>query len=203
MNWRSGLTSSSFSSLKSINGLRCRSAFKWVAGSHPKVSTGKSICPISVRTCPHFSRSKSKVTVRRTESPKCAMRHGMYRLHTRLIWRRQRRSAATLSTGDSMKIIGLPLAALLVALPSLAFAALCPDGTYVAGDRCTLAPDGSYVGGERARLCPDGSYVSGGQCRLTPGGSYVGGNRSTLCPDGTYVAGRSCRLQPDGSYTGE
>ena len=152
---------------------------------------------------PHFSDSKSKVIVRRTGSPKCAMRHGIYRLQKRLIWRRPRRSAATLSTGDSMKIIGLPLAALLVALPSVAFAALCPDGTYVAGDRCTLAPDGSYVGGERARLCPDGSYVSGGECRLTPGGSYVGGNRSTLCPDGTYVAGRSCRLQPDGSYTGE
>jgi hypothetical protein len=40
--------------------------------------------------------------------------------------------------------------------------ALCPDGTYVAGDTCTLCPDGSYVGGKRCKLNPDGSYTGDG-----------------------------------------
>ena len=81
-------------------------------------------------------------------------------------------------------------------------AALCPDGTYVAGNKCTLAPDGTYVGGNKATLAPDGSYVGGSRSTLTPDGSYVGGSKSTLCPDGSYVSGTQCKLQPNGSYTG-
>ena len=53
-------------------------------------------------------------------------------------------------------------------------AKLCPDGTYVGGNKCKLCPDGSYVGGSRAKLCPDGSYVSGTRCKLQPDGSYTG-----------------------------
>ena len=40
-----------------------------------------------------------------------------------------------------------------------AHAALCPDGTYVSGDTCTLAPDGSYVKGDHATLAPDGTVL--------------------------------------------
>lgn len=51
---------------------------------------------------------------------------------------------------------------------------LAPDGTYVGGTP-RLAPNGSYVGGSgRTIMCPDGSYVSGERCRLTPSGTYVG-----------------------------
>ena len=34
---------------------------------------------------------------------------------------------------------------LVLLISQAANAALCPDGTYVAGDTCTLAPDDSYV----------------------------------------------------------
>ena len=53
---------------------------------------------------------------------------------------------------------------------------LCPDGSYVSGDRCNLNPDGSYTSGSRSTLCPDGSYVSGSTCHLMPDGSYIGSN---------------------------
>ncbi len=79
---------------------------------------------------------------------------------------------------------------------------ICPDGTYVAGNKCTIAPDGSYVGGSTATIAPDGSYVGGSTATIAPDGSYVGGSRSTICPDGSYVGGTSCQIQPDGSYTG-
>lgn len=36
---------------------------------------------------------------------------------------------------------------------------LCPDGSYVGGDRCTMTPDGGYVGGNSYELTPDGGYV--------------------------------------------
>ena len=42
-----------------------------------------------------------------------------------------------------------------------AFTRMCPDGTYVAGNNCTMAPDGSYVGGSRSTMAPDGSYTVG------------------------------------------
>ena len=35
---------------------------------------------------------------------------------------------------------------------------LCPDGSYVSGNRCKLCPDGTYIGGNRCKLQPDGSY---------------------------------------------
>jgi len=35
---------------------------------------------------------------------------------------------------------------------------LCPDGSYVSGNRCKLCPDGTYIGGNRCKLKPDGSY---------------------------------------------
>ena len=91
----------------------------------------------------------------------------------------------------------------LSAFSSTAIAAMCPDGTYVSGDKCYLAPDGSYVGGGRPRLAPDGSYVGGGRPSLAPDGSYVGGSQKRLCPDGSYVAGTRCRLMPNGKYVGE
>ena len=53
---------------------------------------------------------------------------------------------------------------------------MCPDGSYVSGNRCNLTPNGGYIGGRSSRnmnLCPDGSYVSG-NCKLTPSGRYVG-----------------------------
>lgn len=54
-------------------------------------------------------------------------------------------------------------------------ATLAPDGQYVVG-RPQITPDGTYVGGNgRVLLCPDGSYVSGERCILTPDGGYVGG----------------------------
>lgn len=79
---------------------------------------------------------------------------------------------------------------------------LCPDGSYVVGERCYLAPDGSYHGGQ-PRMAPDGSYVAG-EPRLAPNGQYLGGYGPTrLCPNGSYVRGSRCRLMPDGSYVGE
>lgn len=103
-----------------------------------------------------------------------------------------------------MKTRMLIAAIFLATFPYVAIAKLCPDGTYVSGNKCKLAPDGTYVGGDRAKLCPDGTYVGGGKCKLVPDGSYVGGSKKTkLCPDGTYVSGTRCKLQPDGSYTGE
>ncbi len=89
-------------------------------------------------------------------------------------------------------------------------AKMCPDGSFVAGNKCTMAPDGSYVGGNRARLAPDGSYIGDGHLRQerrnsgNRSGSYsMGSNRDrmSLCPDGSYVMGR-CKMQLDGSYTG-
>lgn len=75
---------------------------------------------------------------------------------------------------------------------------LCPDGSYVGGDSCSLAPDGTYVDDE-PRLAPDGSYV-GGEPRLAPDGTYVG-DEPELAPDGSYVGGEPI-LAPDGSYVG-
>jgi hypothetical protein len=102
------------------------------------------------------------------------------------------------------------------AIPQSAMAALCPDGTFVAGNTCRLAPNGKYISGDSpARLAPDGTYTSGTP-RLTPKGNFIGeperpkrdGDRLRLppvqrmCPDGTYVYG-VCRLQPNGKYVGE
>lgn len=36
---------------------------------------------------------------------------------------------------------------------------MCPDGSYVGGDRCKMAPDGSYVDGDGWEMTPDGGYV--------------------------------------------
>ena len=58
-----------------------------------------------------------------------------------------------------MKISALLMALALVVSQS-AIAAMCPDGTYVSGNNCTMAPDGSYVGGGKATMAPDGSYVA-------------------------------------------
>jgi len=113
------------------------------------------------------------------------------------------------------------LFAIIVALAHLllsqsATAALCPDGTFVAGNRCRLAPNGKFISGDSPmRMAPDGSYTSGAP-RLTPKGNYIGeparpkadpGRRprppvQRLCPDGTHAYG-SCRLQPNGKYVGE
>ena len=52
---------------------------------------------------------------------------------------------------------------------------MTPDGSY-AGDSYKLAPNGSYVGGSgNLKMCPDGSYVRGERCVMTPTGTYVGG----------------------------
>ena len=40
-------------------------------------------------------------------------------------------------------------------------ARMCPDGSFGAGNKCTMAPDGSFVGG-RAHMAPDGSFVGDG-----------------------------------------
>lgn len=78
---------------------------------------------------------------------------------------------------------------------------LCPDGTYVYGERCHMAVDGTYTGGA-PQMAPDGSYVSG-RARLAPNGAYVGSaGRVILCPDGSYVAGERCMLTPNGTYVG-
>lgn len=78
---------------------------------------------------------------------------------------------------------------------------LCPNGTFIGGQACTLAPNGTYVYG-RPTLAPDGTYV-GGTPRLAPNGTYVGGSgRILLCPDGSYVAGERCVLTPAGTYVG-
>lgn len=51
---------------------------------------------------------------------------------------------------------------------------LAPDGTYVGGSP-RLAPNGTYVGGAGQIIqCPDGNYVAGERCILTPSGTYVG-----------------------------
>ena len=36
---------------------------------------------------------------------------------------------------------------------------MCPDGSYVGGDRCNMTPDGGYVGGDGYEITPDGGYV--------------------------------------------
>ena len=36
---------------------------------------------------------------------------------------------------------------------------MCPDGSYVGGDRCNMTPDGNYVGGDSWEMAPDGNYV--------------------------------------------
>ena len=69
----------------------------------------------------------------------------------------------------------------------------------------TLCPDGSYVGGDTCSLTPGGRYVSGdnGAAQLAPNGQYVGGSKPmSLCPDGSYVSG-SCQLAPNGRFVGE
>ena len=48
---------------------------------------------------------------------------------------------------------------------------MCPDGTYVGGDRCNMAPDGSYVGGDGVTMAPDGSYVGTYRQRNRDGGN--------------------------------
>ena len=51
-------------------------------------------------------------------------------------------------------------AALIFAVAQQADAwTMCPDGSYVGGDRCRMAPDGSYVGGDSYEMTPDGGYV--------------------------------------------
>ena len=44
---------------------------------------------------------------------------------------------------------------------AMAQAALCPDGTYVAGNKCTLAPDGTYVSGNAALASAHGAAANG------------------------------------------
>lgn len=39
-----------------------------------------------------------------------------------------------------------------------------------------MCPDGSYVAGNKRKLCPDGSYVDGSRCKLMPNGTYIGVN---------------------------
>jgi hypothetical protein len=112
-------------------------------------------------------------------------------------------------------VIGLGLASSAGLAGVAAAETLCPDGSYVAGQRCTLAPDGTYVGG-RPQLAPNGRYV-GGKPRLAPNNTYIGqggeapgpgvsalpGPHTLLCPDGSYAYGRRCKLTPGGRYVGE
>jgi len=60
---------------------------------------------------------------------------------------------------------------------------MCPDGTFVGGDRCQMAPDGSFVGvsgsNSGAIMCADGSFVAGDRCQMAPDGSFVGVTESS------------------------
>jgi hypothetical protein len=115
-----------------------------------------------------------------------------------------RRVTGTIGESDMKPYLFACIGSLALFTGGAAQAAMCPDGSYVAGNTCQLAPNGSYVsGGGLPQLAPNGSYVGGGGMpRLAPNGTYVGGSGSlTMCPDGSYVAG-SCHLQPNGRYTG-
>ncbi len=100
------------------------------------------------------------------------------------------------------------LSALVLFMMALLFtfqpaeAKMCPDGSFVAGNKCTMAPDGSFVGG-KARMAPDGSFIGDGHLRQERRNSENSSRRDrmSLCPDGSHVMGR-CKMQPDGSFTG-
>jgi len=70
-------------------------------------------------------------------------------------------------------------------------ARMCPDGSFGAGNKCTMAPDGSFVGG-RAHMAPDGSFVGDGHLRQKRSNSRNGSGRKrmSMCPDGSFVMGR-------------
>ena len=76
----------------------------------------------------------------------------------------------------NFKNVSTLLFALLLSSPALS--AICPDGSYVSGNSCTMAPNGQYVGGGNATLAPNGSYVGGNRAILAPNGSYVGSGNS-------------------------
>ena len=45
---------------------------------------------------------------------------------------------------------------------------ICPDGSYVGGDTCSITPDGSYVGGKSYTMTSDGNYVGRGESTRQP-----------------------------------
>jgi hypothetical protein len=107
--------------------------------------------------------------------------------------------------GDKLEEVMKPNHSMLIVLlliSEVSWAGMCPDGSYVSSDRCTMAPNGSYVGGDRATMAPDGSYVGGSTSTMAPDGSYVEGNKATMAPDGSYVGGNRAILAPNGSYIG-
>lgn len=60
-----------------------------------------------------------------------------------------------------MRLIGyLVLASIMIfATTQVTAYTMCPDGSYVSGDRCQMTPDGGYVGGDGYEMTPDGGYV--------------------------------------------
>jgi TPR repeat protein len=68
-------------------------------------------------------------------------------------------------------------------LGSVNASTMCPDGTFVGGDRCQMAADGSFVGvsgsNSGAIMCADGSFVGGDRCQMAADGSFVGVTESS------------------------
>ncbi len=99
----------------------------------------------------------------------------------------------------TMKYLLMVIALMSFGTASVKAGTQCPDGSYVAGDRCVLTANGAYASnGGPVGLAPSSAFPVG---RFPPSNVLAPQPHASLCPNGQYVVG-TCHLNPDGTYSG-